>query len=125
TNYNVQYTRGIHVALPDTNNKLHRYVALTIAVSGAPTPGGSAEWRDETDAPIHVPLILDAWNNPIIFVPGSGLRVRLLNGKKSLDPADNTQTYVIQSPDKRPFFASAGPDGDFAKGDDNIYSFEQ
>ena len=24
----------------------------------------------------------------------------------------------------RPFFASAGPDGDFSTGDDNVYSFE-
>ena len=27
--------------------------------------------------------------------------------------------------DRRPFFASAGPDGDFKLGDDNMYSFEQ
>jgi hypothetical protein len=24
----------------------------------------------------------------------------------------------------QPFFASAGPDGDFSRGDDNIYSFK-
>lgn len=32
---------------------------------------------------------------------------------------------VIVAPNNRPFFASAGPDGDFSRGDDNIYSFEQ
>ena len=26
---------------------------------------------------------------------------------------------------RRPFFASAGPDGDFRTGDDNLYSFDQ
>jgi hypothetical protein len=31
----------------------------------------------------------------------------------------------IHSPDGRPFFASAGPDGDFSNGDDNLYSFEK
>ena len=30
----------------------------------------------------------------------------------------------IRSPDNRPFWASAGPDGDFRTGDDNMYSFE-
>jgi hypothetical protein len=33
------------------------------------------------------------------------------------------QPKVVQP--GRPFWASAGPDGDFAKGDDNIYSFEK
>jgi prepilin-type N-terminal cleavage/methylation domain-containing protein len=31
----------------------------------------------------------------------------------------------VCSPDFTPFWASAGPDGDLSKGDDNIYSFEQ
>jgi type II secretory pathway pseudopilin PulG len=31
----------------------------------------------------------------------------------------------IRSPDGRSFWASAGPDGNFTTGDDNIYSFEQ
>ena len=30
----------------------------------------------------------------------------------------------IRSPDNRPFWASAGPDGNFCTGDDNMYSFE-
>jgi len=30
----------------------------------------------------------------------------------------------IKAPDNRPFFVSAGPDGNFATGDDNVYSFE-
>ena len=30
----------------------------------------------------------------------------------------------IRSPDGRSFWASAGPDGNFAQGDDNVYSFE-
>lgn len=32
--------------------------------------------------------------------------------------------YALQSPDKGPFWVSAGPDGDFETHDDNLYSFE-
>lgn len=105
----------------------------------AAPPG--AGWEN-TGTP--APLLLDAWNNPIIFVPGSGLRVRLLNGKARLDPSDLSQQFIITAPDGvvdhngsssagarpvvrragRPFFASAGADGDFSRGDDNLYSFE-
>jgi hypothetical protein len=78
------------------------------------------------------------------------LRVRLLNGATSYGDLQTNGSYtnfaktvmaIIISPEGkvgpdptsgrivclqpgRPFFASAGPDGDFAKGDDNIYSFE-
>jgi hypothetical protein len=85
------------------------------------------------DAAIPAPtnILLDAWNNPIIFVPSEGLAGVTLK-------ADTSKLYLIQSngvtpytgapapkANARPFFASAGPDGDFAKGDDNVYSFEQ
>jgi hypothetical protein len=32
---------------------------------------------------------------------------------------------LVTAPGNRPFFASAGPDGDFQSPDDNVYSFEQ
>jgi hypothetical protein len=87
------------------------------------------------------PILLDAWHNPIIFVPATGLRVRKLQQEKELDPTNKEQTVIDISPEGRtlidtasglpyvtqigrPFFASAGPDGDFATGDDNIYSFQ-
>lgn len=107
--------------------------------NSAPTAG--ADWAMDRSPP--TPVLLDAWNNPIIFVPGSGLRVRLLNGQSDYK-IDMMQcaTAVVVSPEGRvdsitdplnprvlqpgrPFFASAGPDGDFARGDDNIYSFER
>lgn len=111
---------------------------LDHASTGSTPPPGS-NW--DPDSSPASPLLLDAWNNPIIFVPGTGLRVRLLNGKSANDPTDKQQTFIIVSPEGktdrlgtgepyvvqpgRPFFASAGPDGNFATGDDNIYSFEQ
>jgi hypothetical protein len=81
----------------------------------------------------------DGWGNPILFVPASGLHVRVLNGASTYKPTDATQNYIIVSPEGsvsgngtatpvvtkigKPFWASAGPDGDFTKGDDNLYSF--
>ena len=60
-------------------------------------------------------ILLDAWTNPIIFVPGTGLAGVNVGGASK----------TIQAPNNRPFFVSAGPDGDFSLGDDNLYSFEQ
>ena len=97
------------------------------------------------------PLVVDGWGNPILFCPGSvaigtpapsgtdlgngpgnpagGLTNVCLNvqpaSPQTSPPTFNATVTTITSPDGRPFFASAGPDGDFAKGDDNIYSFEQ
>jgi prepilin-type N-terminal cleavage/methylation domain-containing protein len=78
-----------------------------------------------------VPVVLDAWNNPILFVPsgslGSGVALGTGNvitpGVGTLEAGN--QSAVVNSPDGRPFWASAGPDGDFSKGDDNMYSFEK
>jgi hypothetical protein len=84
--------------------------------STAPRPG-SPDWdeeRDMTGAVRAAPILLDAWDNPIIFVPAGGLALR-----------QGGQNLVIKSPDNRPFWASAGPDGDFQNGDDNVYSFEE
>ena len=71
------------------------------------------------------PIVLDAWNNPILFIPGR--------------PRDNNDPNLpfglrvvpggmplIKAPNDRAFFASAGPDETLAKpGDtDNVYSFQ-
>lgn len=90
-----------------------------------PAPGQSTQnWEAVTNP---TPIFLDAWGNPIIFVPGSGLLV--WSKSQAVQDTSTKQWYVkpilIQSPDKKPFFASAGPDGDFSNGDDNLYSFEQ
>jgi type II secretory pathway pseudopilin PulG len=83
------------------------------------------------------PIPLDAWGNPIIFVPGGGLNVHLISITGAAEyPAAPTPNSIVISPEGqvsagtvvtagRPFWASAGPDGDFMKGDDNLYSFEK
>ena len=77
---------------------------------------GSPDWDDEEDmtgAVRAAPILLDAWDNPIIFVPAGGIALQ-----------QGGQNLVVKSPDNRPFWASAGPDGNFQKGDDNLYSYE-
>lgn len=139
------FPAGVQVLYRDTSGQVaqeKRFICANSAVSnfqGTTSAPPTSGWKEDR-GPAN-PILLDAWNNPIIFVPGTGLRLRLLNGKSSFDAADINQTAIVISPegkvDKqidspprviqagRPFFASAGPDGDFSKGDDNIYSFEQ
>jgi type II secretory pathway pseudopilin PulG len=82
-----------------------------------------------------VRLLLDPWGNPIIFVPSVGMSdVKLADLNQYIITSagaieDSSNNYLSGTngqllPGSRPFFASAGPDGDFSKGDDNIYSFE-
>lgn len=98
---------------------------------------------DETQHPV----LLDAWGNPIIFVPASGLRGVYLGDPAGEFVITSVKVYSatelpdgIIPPNARPFFASAGPDGTFSRlpgpdgsvgsaddisgGDDNLYSFE-
>lgn len=75
---------------------------------------------------------LDGWGNPIIFVPRGGLHVNIkdANGNPQLYLVRSTGTVPVPSGDpamtgaERPFWASAGQDGDFTQGEDNIYSFQ-
>ncbi len=101
-----------------------------------------------SDVLASTPILLDGWNNPILFVPppdltpGSdnwddryGLRKVGLQDespdKRVVNPGgliDNTQYPspgdIERLKHYRPFFVSAGPDGNFQTHDDNIYSFE-
>jgi hypothetical protein len=72
------------------------------------------------------PVILDGWKNPIIYVPSGGLtNVYVTQGAPTTTSGVSTATYrmvTVQAQDGRPFWASAGQDGDFSFGDDNLYS---
>ena len=68
---------------------------------------------------VGAPAIADGWRNPILFCPAAGIQVYLHFGES------NQSKQLITSPDHRPFWVSAGPDGDFSKGDDNVYSFSK
>jgi prepilin-type N-terminal cleavage/methylation domain-containing protein len=82
-----------------------------------------------TFTPSPTNIYLDAWGNPIIYVPTGGLEGVTLQAQSGkiyrVQSNGMTETSDTAKTNARPFFASAGPDGDFVKGDDNIYSFEQ
>jgi prepilin-type N-terminal cleavage/methylation domain-containing protein len=150
SNDRVWYPPGAKVSFAGTDGE-QRFRAKRLNQATNPPPGDtgpSGNWDLDKGPP--TPILLDAWRNPIIFVPGTGLRVLLLNGQKDYQLGSSAnlteqrkQIYIVVSPEGkvkydptgsaapyvtqpgRPFFASAGPDGDFTRGDDNIYSFEQ
>jgi len=93
--------------------QLSRLPASKTMITGLPS--GTAKVLNANQAP----FFLDNWDVPILFVPGSGLKGVIIGGQ----PA-NGNPDPIKSPDGKPFFASAGPDGNFTTGDDNIYSFD-
>lgn len=64
-----------------------------------------------TTRPSVVPV--DAWGNPIIMVPSAVVGVK--SGGKQV---------TVWAPTSQPYFMSAGPDGRFDTGDDNVYSWE-
>jgi type II secretory pathway pseudopilin PulG len=92
--------------------------------------------KDPVKSEPSATVLIDAWGNPIIYVPASGLAdVKLGDaGVKYVIRSDKVYTRgdfdaaVNATPPRlptgRPFFASAGPDGSFENGDDNVYSFE-
>lgn len=108
--FNTLATRQVMAELrriPDNRQQMESFPPKTILqVRNLPTPL----------PPNLTPVVVDAWGNPILFVPDGGLSNVKINGTALADP--------IRSPDRRPFFASAGPDGNFEEGDDNIYSFQ-
>ncbi len=111
----VQQTQGAMASLMRVPNNAK-------AIAAFPT---SKILKDSNGNPYTIPVLLDGWGNPIIYVPRGGMIVYVTTGN------GNTPTQItVAGKANRPFFASAGPDGDFgartgatqAKGDDNIYS---
>ena len=93
----------------------------------------------KTDKPVAYkpPIFLDGWGNPIIYAPRrappapedpkifpSGKRPgddELVWGLEGLTINGETG-HVFQPSDGKGLWVSAGPDGDFSTGDDNVYS---
>ena len=69
-----------------------------------------------------IPILCDAWDNPLLLVPAAGLTGVTIDGKAV--PTITSSGQAATNPANRAFWASAGPDGDFTKGDDNLYSFQ-
>ncbi len=84
--------------------------------------------RGSTPPPYESFVLIDGWGNPIIFVPPTGLRNITVGGVLDCtvrsDMTIRPGSATPASSKGRGFWASAGPDGSFIKGDDNVYSFE-
>ena len=95
-----------------TRELMARVRGVTVNDAAIKALPSSNVWQGST--PAEGPVVLDGWYNPIIFVPAGGLT--------GVTRASAVTT--VTSPDGKAFFASAGPDGKFAAGDDNLYSFD-
>ena len=140
--YNTAEVMVLLMRLPAVNQsigKLQSSKLLTL-------PGGSLSLSNGTLS-MPAPILLDGWGNPIIFVPAGGLVTKVSGGASGtqhvlvrssgiIDLDNNPNGYTAANPpplkdNDHPFWASAGPDGDFYGadstngGDDNIYSFQQ
>ena len=92
-------------------------------------------YAGDDDPAKQVPVVVDGFQNVILHVPPAGLRGTSRdepdknNGGvyfaafDAFDTAfDDGEDPRLVARDGRDFFASAGPDGDFRTGDDNLYS---
>ena len=66
--------------------------------------------------------MLDGWKNPIIYVPSGGMTGVFVGGTPGATSGVKGAYKTVYAIDGRPFWASAGPDGSFSTGDDNMYS---
>jgi len=129
--HNTQLVMGLILTVApaaDMLGKLPQNAQLTNPNRGGTLNMGSLTFAGDNKSALKPPILVDAWDNPIIFVPASGLGGVLLKDHPG-------ETHVITSvkviepggtlpPNRQPFWASAGPDGSFENGDDNVYSFE-
>jgi prepilin-type N-terminal cleavage/methylation domain-containing protein len=119
-----QYVMALLNSIPKNNQMIAQLPARSL-LTGAANP--------TLDPNLNAPILLDGWKNPIIYVSAAGLVVNLPDSTTKMPAKYTVRTSGIY-PNKnplppitaldRPFFASAGPDGNFQNGDDNIYSFQ-
>jgi prepilin-type N-terminal cleavage/methylation domain-containing protein len=138
----IKYVVGDEVVVPRGKDQYDYYVCNIAPATAAP-PGMGWGVTDH-----HTPVVADGYGNPIWFIPRGGLGnasppapagqgVNLVaTGNKSYSKPDQLIVAPGAKPNPkastnppmigmRPFFASAGEDGDFSRGDDNQYSFQQ
>lgn len=100
---------------PKVMNLLLSIPANKTRLSGMPRDS-TVQPPPGSTTPYPYAMLADPWENPILLVPSGGLTGVKTSGGSGL---------TIKSPDGRPFWASAGPDGNFTEGDDNLYSFDK
>jgi prepilin-type N-terminal cleavage/methylation domain-containing protein len=133
---NMQIVLAYLARLPENKQLMTKIPSKQVQGTADAPKGNPAKLTPTNDEKvIDPPIVLDAWNNPVIFVGSDGLAGVRFASKNDNKDYRVTSTGIIpgtglvnpaeRSKSWRPFFASAGPDGDFQTGDDNVYSFEQ
>jgi prepilin-type N-terminal cleavage/methylation domain-containing protein len=140
------YLPGDEIAVGAGSGQTDYYVCKS-KTKAAPPGGAWQHVGGPGEPPIHHTAILaDGFHNPIWFAPQTGLGVEQttirgpngVNLQSSGNGGYGQPNQTILPPGwmtkdiagetiklGRPFFASSGEDGDFSKGDDNVYSFEK
>jgi type II secretory pathway pseudopilin PulG len=125
---------GALVSIPDNRKIIDNLPPEAFLM--APVPTGSAAGTKENA--YKPPILLDGWGNPIIYAPRrvapvpnpssppSGITGKpedkdLVWGIEGLT-VNGEPNHVFQPADGKGLWVSAGPDGDFSTGDDNVYS---
>jgi prepilin-type N-terminal cleavage/methylation domain-containing protein len=121
---NTQLVMGLLKAVQNNSKLLAQIPTNQIMADSVPAAG--RKLLPIAGGPIDPPIVLDPWGNPIVFVPAGGLYDITVGEVLHKIVADAGQyNGPIKSKDNRPFWVSAGADGDFSLGDDNLYSFEE
>lgn len=89
------------------------YVCNTAHTSSSSSPNRLTDGKWDASSE-RTYALKDGWGKHILYC-GSGLSAVTRAG---------VTNQTVTSPDSRPFWVSAGPDGDFQTHDDNVYSFE-
>lgn len=129
--HNTQIVMGLLTGIPAGAEMLGKLPPTALMTNpnrtGSLNTGSLTFVGNDNRGALQPPLVVDSWNNPIIFVPASGLdAVNLEGGARKITSVGAIAPGISSIPaaGARPFFASAGPDGNFSTGDDNLYSFE-
>ena len=124
-----QYVIGGLLTMPDNRKVVDNLPPEAFLMQAAPAGQKPVAYKP--------PIFLDGWNNPIIYAPRRAAPVPKdpASPPSSARPADNTliwglegltingeSGFVFQPSDGKGLWVSAGPDGDFSTGDDNVYS---
>ena len=105
---NTWFVMAYLMRVPKVKDMVQKLPPSRVLSTNNTTTGASIPWTPNGGTAGAGVVLLDGWGNPIIFVAPGGLNVWVKN---------QTLPKSIASRDSRPFFASAGPDGDFGADD--------
>lgn len=103
--------------IPANQSAIEKMDTSSVESLSVPLPANSTFNPTSSAVTITKPVLLDGWRKPLLYVGSGGLT-------NLLSDATGSTARTIKSPDGRPFWVSAGPDGNFRTHDDNVYSFE-